>query len=809
MAGKFILTCARDGKEVFRDVKPMWIIDSNAGPKPAVAGHPLAGHDLIVLDPQGSVKNRLAARGIAFTAVTSLAEIPVRPSVVVVGRDALSAREATDPKWLALAGIGAKVLVLDQANPLHYQALPADLLPTDFVGRVAFEENTAHPIFQGLEQDDFFTWASCRTRQADHIVYRNVYTKPTRSANSLAHCDHELGCSAIAECPVNDGLLLLCQMAVGGKLDCEPAAERLFDNMLAYCAGYVPVRRATAAVMAENSPALKLLRDAGLKFDRSDDVLAAISGGKYQIVVFDATPAALQSLAGNLDKARAFTARGGWLMAWGLTPSGLASFNTLVGVPHVLRPFEMEVVSLPPQRDPLLSGLTVRDVAMESTIQMYPWFGLKFNVDDEFSWIVDYDDIGPFCEVPGATAGDHVAARKARANWPRNVFSGFPDQWILNYYMNNAAPKLELKLPRPERIKHVGIVLNTDYAPAQRLNLYFDDDPQPVVLRTKPDRSHQEFDLAPRQAGRLVIELADFKKDGGPTGLGYVRLDVERSDQWRQKVKPLLSIGGLVKYPMGEGGVVLNQLLIKPAEENPVNAQKKGNIVVALLRNLHATFDDGKVLTTANLKYQPLLLDEQCNQYLSKDRGWFGGDRDLTHIPVGNQNLGGVTYAIRDHRTSPVPSCVMLAGPGARGKLPAVVKGLRANCKADVLFFLHTFYQTAPSWALLPRDRPPAMVFKYVVHYADGTTADVPVRFSQGVDNWTTKSPAGLKDAALAWAGPFPGDKSGDQAVLYQLAWTNPRPKETIVSIDLTREGVEGDGGGTPVLLAITAAKAP
>ena len=344
----------------------------------------------------------------------------------------------------------------------------------------------------------------------------------------------------------------------------------------------------------------------------------------------------------------------------------------------------------------------------------------------------------------------------------RNVFSGFPDQWVLNYYMNNAAPRLELKLPRPEVVKHIGLALNCDYAPARQVNLYFDDDPKPVVLKTKPDRSRQEFDLTPRQASRLVIELAEFKKDGGPTGLAYVRLDVERSPEWHKKVKPLLSIGGLVKYPMGGGGVVLNQLLIKPAEENPVNAQKKSNIVVALLRNLHATFDGGRVLTTANLKYQPLPLDEQCNQYLSNQRGWFGGTtRDLSFVPVGTQTLGGVSYVIRDHRTSPVPSCVMLNGPFVRGKLPAAVKGLRAGCKADVLFFLHTFYQTAPGWARLPRDQPPAMVFKYVLHYADGKTADVPVRFSQGVDNWTSKSPAGLKDAALAWARAVPGGQVG------------------------------------------------
>ena len=137
----------------------------------------------------------MQARGIAFTEAASAAEIPAKAKVVIVGKDALSAREATDPQWTALAGNGAKVLVLDQAHPLHYQATPADLAPTDFVGRVAFEQNTEHPIFSGLEQNDFFTWSK------DHVVYRNVYIKPTRGATSLAHCDKELNCSAIAECP--------------------------------------------------------------------------------------------------------------------------------------------------------------------------------------------------------------------------------------------------------------------------------------------------------------------------------------------------------------------------------------------------------------------------------------------------------------------------------------------------------------------------------------------------------------------------------------------------------------------------------
>ena len=59
---------------------------------------------------------------------------------------------------------------------------------------------------------------------------------------------------------------------------------------------------------------------------------------------------------------------------------------------------------------------------------------------------------------------------------------------------------------------------------------------------------------------------------------------------------PLLNIGALVKYRMGEGGIVLNDVKVQESESNPVNAQKKQNIVATLLRNLGATFAGERVL---------------------------------------------------------------------------------------------------------------------------------------------------------------------------------------------------------------------
>jgi beta-galactosidase len=269
-------------------------------------------------------------------------------------------------------------------------------------------------------------------------------------------------------------------------------------------------------------------------------------------------------------------------------------------------------------------------------------------------------------------------------------------------------------------------------------------------------------------------------------------------------VTPLLNIGGLVKYSMGKGGLVLCQLNVKDAEPVPENAQKKRAIVTALLRNLHATFAGGRLLTTANMKFSPIPLEERCNQYLTKDRGWYEGGRDLSHLPQGDVTLGGVRYVIRDFKTSPLPSCIMLDGPGARGNLPTEVRGLPVGQRADALFFLHVFNRAAEWRPSKPDDQPPVL-FAYIVHYADGHTVQVPVRYGEGVEHWIQKEPTGLKDASVAWAAPFPGDASGDQAVVYQMQWNNQRPEVEIAAVDIVY-GPDGSRWGTPALLAITAA---
>ena len=203
--------------------------------------------ELAVFDPKGPVKARLTKRGIAFTEVgVARGHLPAKAKVLVVGPDALTPRQATDPMWQALAAGGMRVLVLDQDESA---ALPGRARPTskstDHVGRIAFPENLEHPAFAGL--------GNGRLLHAGPAITSSTAT-PTRrrrsGARSLLQCDDELSLHRPRRVPgARTACCVLCQAVVGSKLDTDPVAQRLFDNMLDYCAAYKPPAKATVVVL--------------------------------------------------------------------------------------------------------------------------------------------------------------------------------------------------------------------------------------------------------------------------------------------------------------------------------------------------------------------------------------------------------------------------------------------------------------------------------------------------------------------------------------------------------------------------------
>jgi beta-galactosidase len=440
---------------------------------------------------------------------------------------------------------------------------------------------------------------------------------------------------------------------------------------------------------------------------------------------------------------------------------------------------------------------------LESTKKIFPWSGDLYPADNTFTHIVDLDDIAPFCTCDNPYAWSQMTNGLVSA-----------DAWVFIFsheLSTNPRPRWTAKLPKEEEITTLEIVPNTFYHHLRKLKLVFDGkEAEGITLDLEPAIKLQRFAIDPPRKARtltLVPQAWDAVGKKEVISIENLWLRVKRPEPYAKSVVPLLNIGGLVKYRQGKGGIVLNQVRVEASEPNPINAEKKRTIVSTLLRNLGATFSSGKSLVAgSNLRYTPIPLGEKCNQYLTADRGWLAGSADLGHFPVGEQTFTGVRYAIRDFRTSPVPSCIMLAGKDAKGDLPQRVSDIPVEQSADVLFFLHTFHP-ARELQRLKRGEAPPVVAQYVVRYEDGDSLLVPVRLGAQIGPWLMDRPVGLPEAAVAWAAAPAKGAGGKQAVVYQMQWSNPRPGVKIKSLDMRYSPRVGNAYGVPVLLAVTAGR--
>jgi beta-galactosidase len=803
---QLIVKLEAEGKEIFRDSKAVSILAGNVGAQSIAPGlkpivnraQPVAGR-IALFDPSNKIAPFLKAQRVQFTALNSLENLPQNIKVLIVGPDALSVEESTSSRLAAFASTGKTVLVLEQKNPLKYQGLPAEMEPSaeNSNGSIGFIEDENHPAFTGLRQKDFFVWG------ADEGLYRGIYNKPTRGAKSLIQAGPRLSQSALVEVTVGSGLMLLSQLQIGEKLGSNIVARQLLQNLLSYAASYRQEFR-PVAVASDNAQLLKAVDAIGLQYQKTD-ALVALGNQNIKLLLVSATPQALKNLVANQQKVNAFMARGGYIVFHGLTPEGLADYNKLVGFDHMIRPFKRERVTFPNVRSPLTAGLTLGDIVMLSGERIFGWTADEYVANDAFSYVVDYEDVAPFAKSSSFLFD----------NATNNFFQA--DAWKL---INNFdAPKegtadIPMEFPKAVSIKEFTWVGNTLYAPQTRVNLVFNDK-EKVSFKTEPNAEPQTFGVEPPRSGKKVtLQIAEWqaipeKMQNGKVviGIDNFYLKAARPDDFYQKVKPLLNIGGLLHYPragnpLGGGGMLLCNLNFKDTEAVPVNATKKRTILAALLRNLKAPFAGKTIIAGANLQYAPIDIGKQANQFRN-ERGWFG-DKNFTFagLPTGKQTFAGVQFEVYDFPTSPVPNAIMLGGNGVPNNLAQSVKGIPVNRKADALFFLQS---ARIDNRMNNDDRQKNRKFemaRYVIRYADGTQETVPLYSEIDVETYRQKTPTAIPGAQIGWTKPY---ENGEYAVAYVKQWTNPKPGVEIQSFDL-EYGPEKRG--VPVLLAVTAASA-
>jgi beta-galactosidase len=593
--GELRLELSSGEEVVFQDTKPVSVLPPTAGPIPGLDGDSLAVIDF----EDGSVIRWLRKLGQPFTDLHWSDPVPAAVNVVVVGRGAISPhnKKVLAPALREAVLAGKTVLVLEQTEPLERYDLPlagieiAGLAEQDRQrreefreaggrsGSISFPVAPAHPVLDGLKPRDFFTWADDEfTPGVDDANFRLSYATPATGAIALVQAGNELGLAPMIEVPVGEGSYLLSQMLIAEKLYAEPVADRLLGNMLAWAAARSAAEPGrTIAYLAGDDTLDGFLAKTGLLCETAPQVEAALEG---DVAIVRANADALARLADHKQAVTDFCDSGGWLMLVGLDEKGLDAFNRLVGFPHRIRPFRREAVVLHHRDDPLLLGLSDRDVNMQSDQVLAAWKHLYWISDRVFSAVVDGKEIASF----GGTGEPVVKVTNGMTN---------EDFWQYIYYLDAEGSSITFDFGRPETITAIRVKPTAaPYYYLKDVEIRFDGDAKPVPFTCQRGEGLQDVPLEPRTASKVTIAVkshypGDSTKD--LVGIDLVEIDRRLPPESDGKPALLTKPGGLVKYPIGQGGILLNQLdYLRP--DAVENVRKKRIIYANLLRNMGAAF---------------------------------------------------------------------------------------------------------------------------------------------------------------------------------------------------------------------------
>ncbi len=577
---QLILEVAQPGSPSFRDVKEYAIYPA---PKPLKAAHPV----FLLGDP--TFAGKLATLGVTAKPISTLAEAAAGSLVVI------APHTTPLPAVTEFVKAGGRVVCLEQSAPFEGDTLPAPLTVAHVAKKPVFAywvfpAGMESPLFTGMAEADFANWAGF-TPTAD-----TLWDKPAGLARPWLVAGNGLHQTAMVEEKSGAGIVLATQMQVGGRWDTDPAARRLLANMLAYADGYTDPARPVSVFATPHSGIEKFVNGLGCRL-RDDRPLekAVLSPAETPVLVVQANRDNLETLNDHRADVDKYVAAGGWIMLWGVEPDALHAFNRLVGAAHVLREFRAERVAL--RRDPMTTGLDNTEFAMLSKEKLAEWESMLRVSQDIFTYCVDAaDDVAPFCFGPPNAEYKFGDGGGALA-----TVNGFTNADFWKYIDQGWAPKpgtpfVTYTLPGPCTLSRVNIWNNANYNTIKELDIVVDG--KTVATVTLPDGSGAVETTLPDLPATATVSLTPksyYHGDGGMVGLDMVQL-TRKTPEWAAgKVVPLTENGGLVCYPRGKGGFVLNQLKLAVNDTNDYVA-KRQRIVTALLHNMGASFDEIKAV---------------------------------------------------------------------------------------------------------------------------------------------------------------------------------------------------------------------
>jgi hypothetical protein len=276
------------------------------------------------------------------------------------------------------------------------------------------------------------------------------------------------------------------------------------------------------------------------------------------------------------------------------------------------------------------------------------------------------------------------------------------------------------------------------------------------------------------------------------------------------KLVRLTRPGAILQTTVGKGYIVLSQLRFdQPIPEVALVAQRlRGLLLTNLGCQLKGDGDAAHVRRVRLRQYQYATVDLSAytNRGLKDDKeknivGWSNqGENDVRELPTGMQTFAGVPFQIA------APRCAIALYSTSVGNsgLPRAVKGIKIGQRADALFFMHDAAYGSGKCQ-----------FRYVVHYEDGGSVEVPIMLDEQVSDWWLdpgESEAGeamvKAGAFLAWKGQNPMTKAvkiGGVGI-WGYEWANPHPEKLVMDIDFQVPDNAPYYQTLPLLVAITAA---
>ncbi len=508
----------------------------------------------------------------------------------------------------------------------------------------------------------------------------------------------------------------------------------------------------------------RLLRDIA-QLDYGTDPVASPQDGFCgpAILVVSATAEHLHALLGQREELGRFCQGGGWVLLSGLDQSGLADFDQLVGVQHLLRSFLREKVV--PTSDPLASGLLPEDVAMNSRANS--WSDIQI-ADDAYGMLVDTENIATFAKLPDYTYFKHPNADTDHD--PVNLVDGFlsQDSWkrVFAMYPSRTPLSFPLVLPRPTLIHDIVLTTSMIYPGIGSIEFTFDGEDKRTLTTSSAGANRLDID-PPRKVTTIQVRVAKYQclKDD-VIGIDDISIHHHLPPEWTSQVHPLTNVGALVS-PIPRvlaasccASSISMTMTATSTIPDAACASSASCSSICMPAAPHRACTPC-LSSPTSARGRPIAIDAQA-QSIAPHQGLLGEQAELV-LPSGMQVLGGISCACGSGRRA-----VIARSDHAR------VMPLGAS--ADAL----TFLQAADYGAGASGRR----LGCYRVVYADGGVCEVPVVAGRDLGLIQQQQPEGVERAQLAWTAG-----GGPQATaLYLRQWDNPRPGSIISTVELVAE---------------------